>query len=205
MTIEIADKVEVGHAGKREEMSDAQEATATKADSPTPPSATERSPDQKAGIVEIISEATENGEMVAKRPAQLKAEASGRFEWIIHLAGARPPVGWVSLRIADRDPNSGEIGYSILREHRGQGVATEAVRTLVREAFHAATLRKLRAYCVPDNVPSRRVLDSIGFSYEGLLPHGATVNGRPVDVLSHVLDRENAGPSGNSIEIPASA
>jgi len=58
---------EVGHGGKREEMSHAQEATAAKAGSPTPSSATELSPDQKAGIVEIISEARENGEMVAKR------------------------------------------------------------------------------------------------------------------------------------------
>ena len=66
-TIEIADKVEVGHARKREEMSHAQEATATKAETPTPSSATELSPDQKAGIVEIISEARENAEMVAKR------------------------------------------------------------------------------------------------------------------------------------------
>lgn len=66
MTIEVADKVGVGHAGKREAMSHAQEATATKA-APTPSSATELSPDQKAGIVEIISEARENGEMVAKR------------------------------------------------------------------------------------------------------------------------------------------
>ena len=38
-----------------------------KADSPIPSSATELSPDQKAGIIEIISEARENGEMVAKR------------------------------------------------------------------------------------------------------------------------------------------
>lgn len=59
--------IEVGHAGKREEMSHAQEATATKADSPTPSSASELTPDQKAGIVEIISEARENGKMVAKR------------------------------------------------------------------------------------------------------------------------------------------
>lgn len=64
MTIEVADKVEVGHAGKREDMAHAQ-ATATKA-APTS-GATELSPDQKAGIVEIISEARENGEMVAKR------------------------------------------------------------------------------------------------------------------------------------------
>jgi len=45
----------------------AQEADAAKADSATPSRATELSPEQKAGIIEIISEARENGEMVAKR------------------------------------------------------------------------------------------------------------------------------------------
>lgn len=43
------------------------QATASKGGSPTHSSATELSPDQKAGIVEIISEARENGEMIAKR------------------------------------------------------------------------------------------------------------------------------------------
>jgi RimJ/RimL family protein N-acetyltransferase len=144
-------------------------------------------------------------QLVEKRPKKLEPGAFGRFEWLVYFHRSRKPLGWVSLRIAERERDAGEIGYSILREHRGQGVATEAVRSLVREAFEAATLRKLRAYCVPENVPSRHVLESNGFSYEGLLPHGATVNGRPVDVLSHVLDREAHGQSGNSMEIPASA
>lgn len=74
-------------AGKREEMPHAQEATATKADSPTPSSATELSPDQKAGIVEIISEARENGEMVAKR---LQSNAK-RFDEVV-LADTIDPV-----------------------------------------------------------------------------------------------------------------
>jgi len=52
MAIEIADKVEVGHAGKREEMSHAQEATATKADSPTPSGQGERRDGRQTAAVE---------------------------------------------------------------------------------------------------------------------------------------------------------
>jgi len=69
------------------EMSHAQEATATKSDSPTPSSATELSPDQKAGIVEIISEARENAEMVAKR---LQSNAK-KFDEVV-LADTIDPV-----------------------------------------------------------------------------------------------------------------
>lgn len=144
-------------------------------------------------------------EMVAKRPALLAPEATGRFEWIIQLSGARLPVGWVSLRIADRDPNSGEIGYSILREYRRRGIATEAVRVLISEAFACAKLARVYAYCVPENQASRAVLERVGFQFETRLPHGATVNGQMVDVLMHRIDRADWDQSGNSIEMPASA
>src|SRR5258705_9045686 len=83
----MANRVGVGDGGRREECSPTREVTGTKADSPTPSSATELSPDQKAGIVEIISEARENGQMVAKR---LQSNAK-RFDEVV-LADTIDPV-----------------------------------------------------------------------------------------------------------------
>lgn len=143
-------------------------------------------------------------EMVAKRPRRLLPGITGRFEWLIFMARVRKPVGWVSLRVTERDAAAGEVGYSVLRDFRGRGVATEALRLLVDEAFDQAHLQRLNAYCVPQNAPSRRVLQSAGFTYEGLLPHGATVSGQAVDVLMHRLDRETWAQSGNSMVMPAS-
>lgn len=143
-------------------------------------------------------------EMVAKRPKKLQPGATGRFEWLVHMTRVRKPVGWVSLRIAEREAQAGEIGYSIVREYRGRGVATEAVRMLIDEAFDEGGLARLNAYCVPENAASRRLLDRLGFKYEGILPHGATVSGQPVDVLMHRLERERRTQSGKSIEMPAS-
>jgi RimJ/RimL family protein N-acetyltransferase len=34
------------------------------------------------------------------------------------------------------------------------------------------------------------VLANAGFEEDGVLPHGATVRGQPVDVLGYILDRE---------------
>ena len=129
-------------------------------------------------------------EMVGKRPRRLTPTACGRFEWLIHIVGERPPVGWVSLRIAERDPNTGELGYSIVREQRGRGIATEAVRMLMDEAFDIARLARVRAYCMPENRASRRVLAAVGFRDDGVLAHGATVSGRTVDVNAYTLDRQ---------------
>ncbi|HZT11694.1 MAG TPA: GNAT family N-acetyltransferase [Candidatus Baltobacteraceae bacterium] len=144
-------------------------------------------------------------EMVRKRPKVLRPGALGRFEWLVHTSRMRRPVGWISLRIAERDRSAGEIGYSILREFRGQGYATEALRVVIEESFAAAGLQKLLAYCVPENAPSRTVLRNVGFIYEGILPHGATVNGHPVDVLTHRLDVETWRQSGNTMVMPASS
>ncbi|HEY1428657.1 MAG TPA: GNAT family N-acetyltransferase [Candidatus Tumulicola sp.] len=129
---------------------------------------------------------------VAARPPELTPEAIGRFEWLIRFANPdrREPLGWVSLRIADRSPTAGEIGYSVVREQRGRGIASEAVRAILIEAFETAKLRTVRAYCVPDNLASRQVLARSGFEDEGVMPNGAMVAGRSVDVIAHSLERE---------------
>ena len=127
---------------------------------------------------------------VASRPQTLEPGAWGRFEWLINLEGAPVnPIGWISLRIGERSTNAGEVGYSVVLDFRGRGIATEAVRAILDEGFSGAELRRIRAYCVPENAASRRVLEHVGFEDDGILPHGATVRGRAVDVLAFVLER----------------
>lgn len=141
--------------------------------------------------------------MVAARPPKLEPGAWGRFEWLIYIEGVQEPVGWASLRVGERASSSAEIGYSVLTPYRGRGVATETVRQLVDETFGTLHLRRLRAYCVPENLASRAVLARAGFEEDGVLPHGATVAGMPVDVLGYVLERDHW--SGHSTVTPACA
>lgn len=148
--------------------------------------------------------ATAFSELVARRPKELRPGSAGRFEWIVFRHGGRRALGWVSLRLAEREPRVAEIGYSILREARGQGVATEAVHTLIGEAFQSADLERVRAFCLAENAPSRRLLSRLGFRADGVLHHGASVSGRTVDVLAHVMDRASFH-SEKSMEIPAFA
>ena len=143
--------------------------------------------------------------LVARRPKRLDASASGRFEWLMYVQGVQRAVGWVSLRIAEREPTEGEIGYSVLRDHRGQGIATQGVAALLTEAFEQARLRTINAYCVPQNVASRSVLAHLGFTDRGLVRNGATVAGRAVDVVKYAITRDDWAQSANSIDIPASA
>jgi [ribosomal protein S5]-alanine N-acetyltransferase len=128
---------------------------------------------------------------VAMRPNRLDQGASGRFEWLIEFDTADSrQLGWVSLRIGERSTFTGEIGYSVVAAFRNRGIAREAVEALIEESFRRAKLRRVRAYCVPENASSRAVLRRIGFEDEGILPSGATVNGQPVDVISYAMERE---------------
>jgi ribosomal-protein-alanine N-acetyltransferase len=127
--------------------------------------------------------------MVGARPKRFAAGTAGRFEWLLHYDGDHEPLGWVSMRISEANRTTGEIGYSVVRAHRRKGIASEAVAALIEEGFSRARLREIRAYCLPENTSSRAVLQRNGFDDRGTLARGATVQGRPVDVIAHALER----------------
>lgn len=56
-----------------------------------------------------------------------------------------------------------EIGYSVLRAHRGQGYATEAANALTRAAFRDPHVRRVIAETMPTLRASMRVLEKCGF------------------------------------------
>ena len=136
---------------------------------------------------------------VGSRPTRFGPGATGRFEWLMHFGDDKKPLGWISLRIAESSRATAEIGYSVVSAHRGRGFASEAVAALVEEGFRRTRVQRIRAYCLPENAPSRAVLRRNGFEDDGMLPHGATVAGKPVDVILHSLERARwaAGTSAN--------
>lgn len=149
---------------------------------------------------------------VASRPKAFDTRATGRFEWLILVAKTRAAIGWVSLRVGDHARGTAEIGYSVALDHRGGGYATEATQLLVDFAFSESDLQQVDACCVPANVPSRRLLASLGFIETRLQRNGAIVRARPVDIVLFEMPRERwmrrrgvYDESANSIEIPASA
>jgi ribosomal-protein-alanine N-acetyltransferase len=126
---------------------------------------------------------------VRSRPRSLQARVTGRFEWLVRRGQPLESIGWVSLRVNERSPDVGEIGYSLIEAARGAGYATEALKAVVDEAFSASELGELQACCVPDNTASRRVLDRAGFAELRLLRGGAMIRGRHVDVLLYSVGR----------------
>ncbi len=126
---------------------------------------------------------------VRSRPRALDGRSTGRFEWLLQVDDAPPPIGWISLRVNDRTPHVGEIGYSLLENARGRGYATEALVAIADEAFGQGELEEMQACTVPENLPSRNVLTRAGFREERLIRGGAVIRGRHVDVVLYRMHR----------------
>jgi RimJ/RimL family protein N-acetyltransferase len=126
---------------------------------------------------------------VRARPKALRSNATGRFEWLLKAGSPPTALGWISLRVNDRTPRVGEVGYSLMPDARGNGYAGEALQAVIDEAFGAGELDELQACIVPANTPSRLVLDRTGFREERMLRSGAVIRGRHVDVLLFSLTR----------------
>jgi ribosomal-protein-alanine N-acetyltransferase len=67
-----------------------------------------------------------------------------------------------------------EVGYALVAEHWGRGLATEMAGSLVAHAEERG-LAGLVAYTEPSNAASRRVMEKVGFRYERDVEH----DGRP--------------------------
>jgi RimJ/RimL family protein N-acetyltransferase len=61
-----------------------------------------------------------------------------------------------------------ELAYRFARAAWGGGIATEAAIALTDYAFASARLERLVAVTFPENTPSQRVLEKVGFAYDGM-------------------------------------
>jgi ribosomal-protein-alanine N-acetyltransferase len=87
--------------------------------------------------------------------------------WAITLKGDDTAIGFVAAG-EKRQGNVTEIGYMLLREHWGSGIAAEAVAALIDQLF-AEGQRRVFADTDPDNLQSRGLLERLGFRLEGVL------------------------------------
>jgi RimJ/RimL family protein N-acetyltransferase len=61
-----------------------------------------------------------------------------------------------------------EIFYALSKPYWGKGLTTEAASAIAGYAFTGAELETLLALAVPENTASRRVMEKIGMTFQGL-------------------------------------
>jgi len=74
-------------------------------------------------------------------------------------------VGWFHLRPDRERHGAQDLGYRLVREVWGQGLATEGGRALVAAGFDEWGARTITAHCLAANLASARVLEKCGLSF----------------------------------------
>lgn len=88
-------------------------------------------------------------------------------------------LGAITLDHIRRGPaQAGTTGYWIGESHARQGYMREAIKAVVHHAFHRLDLSRIEAGCLPENTPSRKLLESCGYKYEGVAQSYLQINGR---------------------------
>lgn len=91
------------------------------------------------------------------------------FQWAVTEAGDDRLVGTVTLGSWDRKNRRAEVGFIVRPDRQGRGLASAAVRTALRFGVDAMALHRVEADVDPDNAGSIRLLERLGFRYEGRL------------------------------------
>ncbi len=78
-------------------------------------------------------------------------------------------VGQCGLQCLEGKPDAEdiEIAFVISKTYWGKGYATEAAQAVLTFGFKEAGLERIVALTMEENTPSQRVLDKLGFQYEG--------------------------------------
>lgn len=112
---------------------------------------------------------------------ELWLEASRRPTVEAHLATTRDAelVGVVNINNIIRGSlQSGSLGYYGFVPHAGCGLMREAVSLVITRAFDELGLHRVEANIQPGNERSRRLVESLGFGYEGFSPKYLRIGGR---------------------------
>lgn len=88
-------------------------------------------------------------------------------------------VGGITLdNIQGGVSKSCTVGYWMGENFTRQGYMTEALNASVLHAFTVLDISRIQAGCLPENAPSRALLEKSGFKYEGVAQSYLQIAGR---------------------------
>ena len=117
---------------------------------------------------------------------------SGRvLWWVAALSPRGPAIGECDISDIDLHHRRGEIGFLFRREAWGKGYAREAMERVVRYGFSELGLERLAARFHAGNEASRKLLEKLGFAYEGTLRGHVLRDGMRRDCVLYGLEKKS--------------
>jgi RimJ/RimL family protein N-acetyltransferase len=116
--------------------------------------------------------------------------ALGHLHWSIIETSSDACIGGCGFRVLHRDPGRLEIGYVLAPASHARGYATEAVGAMLSWIFKHRAPDRVQAHVYVGNDASKRVLEKVGFAYEGLLRANTPKRGTRKDEWLYAITRD---------------
>ena len=121
--------------------------------------------------------------------AMLSADESETFAFAITVDNM--VIGSIGIfRQGNIHRQTAELGYYIAEEYWSKGIMTEAVKQICEYVFAKSDIIRIYAEPFAYNIASCRVLEKVGFQYEGTLRSNAVKNGKVIDMEMYSLLKE---------------
>ncbi len=105
-------------------------------------------------------------------------ENESELSLYISLKGRKEIIGNVTLSSIIRGPfQSSYVGYKLDESEINKGYITEALEKIIDIAFNDLKLHRIEANIMPRNQRSIKVIEKLGFVYEGLSREYLKING----------------------------
>ncbi|MRX72361.1 GNAT family N-acetyltransferase [Bacillus lacus] len=89
--------------------------------------------------------------------------------WTITEKESGQIIGTCGYNSWEKESQRAEVGYDLGWQHWGRGFMSEALPELLAYGFQVWELHRIEAKVYPENEASRRLLNKLGFTEEGVL------------------------------------
>jgi ribosomal-protein-alanine N-acetyltransferase len=84
-------------------------------------------------------------------------------DWAITFKENSGLIGSICLWNISKEENKAEVGYELLPDFQGKGIAQEAMLVVLDYGFNIMLLNKIEAYTHKENSASQKLLEKFGF------------------------------------------
>ncbi len=113
------------------------------------------------------------------------------YEFGIFECATHRLVGNIGIVNVNNRCRHATLAYYIHPEKWGQGIATAAGHIILAHAFGQLQLNRLSAICMIHNAASKRVLEKLGFQFEGIARQEVMKDDKFYDIAHYGLLRDD--------------
>ena len=120
---------------------------------------------------------------------QSQYRAGEFYDWAVTLNGKM--IGTCGFTEFDHKNNSAEVGYVLNPAFHHRGLATEALLRIMCFGFSVIGLHRIEAKFMVGNDESRRVMERVGMTFEGVAKDSMFVKGHYVSVGTCAVTKDD--------------